>query len=157
MTRRVPASIAELTQICRATPRRLALRISRPALKFKRLQCRGGENISFVSIDKRAGGGCGRGMTETFITYGDAELQAVKSPRSTDIRSLASPPADPLRFSRKRSILLPRIRCLARQTRISVEIKVEMTCAEPQSARGEFLDQQTPHRSFQCGDQAVLC
>lgn len=80
MTRRVPASIAELTQICRATPRRLALRISRPALKFKRLQCRGGEKISFVSIDKRAGGVCGRGMTETFITLWRCRVASGKKP-----------------------------------------------------------------------------
>lgn len=55
------------------------------------------ESMSCPDRQNDADGGCGRGITETFIIYGDAELQAVKGPRSTDIRSLTSLPTDPLR------------------------------------------------------------
>lgn len=78
-----------------------------PCFEIERFQYRAGKAF-FVSNEQRVDGVYGRGIAETFITYGDAELQAVKGPRSTDIRSLTSPSADPLRVSWRRLILLPR-------------------------------------------------
>lgn len=44
-----------------------------PSFGIERFQYRGGKTI-FVSNEERVDGGHGRGIAETFITYGDAEL-----------------------------------------------------------------------------------